>query len=120
MADSTRLSMNTAELLGQSSVKRWLEDYSRYWKNISDQNFKLTALARFCEFVGKMPDEMIADCLRDVEGGYKKIRGKRRRFYMEKIKEFEASIMEGNSRSWGNAVRSFFIHNGVAMSADSL
>lgn len=107
-------------LLEQQSVRKWFDDYHRYWKDETDRAFKLQVLASFCAFVGKPPDEIIADCFRDTGDGYKKIRGKRRKFYIAKIKEFESSLTDVNPRAWGNVVRSFFIHNGIAMSADPL
>ena len=113
--------MTTAEELAtQESVQRWHEYYRQHWGPPPDWDFKLQALARFADFVGKSPDQMIGECLREVEGGYKKIRAKKRRFYIQKIKEFEESIGGVQGRNWANAVRSFFIHNGVAMSTDIL
>jgi|GEM_PF-971839 hypothetical protein len=108
------------ELAGQESVQRWYNYYSQHWGAPPDWDFKLQALARFSQWIGKTPDQMIGECLREVEGGYKKIRVKKRRFYIAKIKEFEESIGGVQGRNWANAVRSFFIHNGVAMSADIL
>jgi hypothetical protein len=108
------------EIAQQGSVQTWYNYYCQHWGPPRDWDFKLKVLASFCEFVGKTPDELVSDCLRDVEGGFKKIRAKRRRFYIEKIKEFEQNIGGIQGRNWGNAVRSFFIHNGVAMSSDIL
>ena len=48
---------------------------------------------------------------------------KRRRTEMARIDEFEMLIAEGDQRAGreaGNAVRSFFIHNGVALTATPL
>jgi hypothetical protein len=53
---------------------------------------------------------MIEDCLRLVQEGQFKLKGKTRRRYVEQIEEFEGGI-EGRRR--GNVIRSFFIHNGV-------
>jgi len=108
------------DIAQQQAVQTWYNYYSQHWGPPKDWQFKLQALARFCQWVGKGPDELVADCLREVEGGFKRIRAKRRRFYMAKIKEFEEGIGGLQGRQWGNAVRSFFIHNGVAMSADIL
>ncbi len=51
-----------------------------------------------------------------------RIRLKRRRIVIEQIAEFEANALEETkdarkARDTGNVVRSFLIHNGVAMSA---
>lgn len=113
--------MATAEDIAQQrSVQSWYASYCEQWGVPPDWEFRLRALASFCEFVGRTPDELVSDCLKDVEGGMKRIRAKRRRFYIEKIADFERRIGGIQGRNWGNAVRSFFIHNGVAMSADVL
>lgn len=82
---------------------------------------RLQVLAEFCQRVEKNPDEMIDECLRDVEGG-KKIRVKGRRFYAEKIAEFEqqAEGGSGEKRQKANYVRSFLIHNGVLLQTSPL
>ncbi len=75
-------------------------------------------LEAFCRFAGRTPDELIAECSREVEGG-KRIRIKKRREYTEKIAEFQRSV-DGGPRDQtraGSIVRSFFIHNGIFMQA---
>lgn len=77
---------------------------------------RLETLERFCALVERDPDAIIAECAREVEGG-KRIRIKKRRFYSEKIEEFQASV-KGDTRAQtraGNMVRSFMIHNGIFM-----
>ncbi|HEV8694747.1 MAG TPA: hypothetical protein VGQ93_11295 [Lysobacter sp.] len=77
---------------------------------------RIEALAEFCSFVGQEPDAIIGECAREVEGG-KRIRIKKRRFYSEKIDEFQASV-DGDARTQtraGNVIRSFMIHNGIFM-----
>lgn len=105
------------EIEAYASVKAWREDYIRTWGS-SDPELpqRLRVLEGFCAFVGKDPDAMVSECLREVDEG-KRIRPKARRRYMDAIRDFEA---EQASRIAGNVVRSFFIHNGVAMSADVL
>jgi hypothetical protein len=95
-------------------VKVWLDDFEKSWGGGQDQSaVELPALEAFCEFVGKDPDAVIADLLTPVEGGYEKIRYKARHRYIQLISEFEATNPGG--RQAGNAVRSFLIHNGVAV-----
>ncbi len=103
---------------GYASVRAWREDYVRTW-GPTDQELpqRLRVLERFCAFVEKDPDAMIGECLREVDEG-KRIRAKARRRYMNAIRQFEEEQASG--RTAGNVVRSFFIHNGVAMSADVL
>ena len=82
---------------------------------------RLQVLAEFCARVEKEPDQIIDECLRDVDGG-KKIRVKGRRFYAEKIAEFEQQA-EGTSaekRQKANYIRSFLIHNGVLLQTSPL
>ena len=82
---------------------------------------RLQVLAEFCARIAKDPDQIIDECLRDVDGG-KKIRVKGRRFYAEQIAEFEQQA-EGNAgekRQKANYVRSFLIHNGVLLQTSPL
>ena len=98
-----------------ATVQAWLQGLHGQWgQEPQDMESRLEVLERFCRFVGKTPDEVIAECTREVESG-KRIRIKARRFYSEKIAEFQASV-GGDSRTqaqWGNSVRSFLIHNGI-------
>lgn len=104
------------DLASYASVQAWREDYVRHWgPNDPELPQKLEILEEFCSFVDKNPDAIVNECLREVEGG-RRIRLKVRRRYIEAIREFEAHHRLG--RTAGNVVRSFLIHNGVAMSAD--
>ena len=82
---------------------------------------RLQVLAEFCTRIAKDPDQIIDECLRDVEGG-KKIRVKGRRFYAEQIAEFEqqAAGSLGEKRQKANYIRSFLIHNGVLLQTSPL
>lgn len=104
------------DLTAYESVRVWLADHARHWGEEDPQATpKLGVLAEFCRRVGKDPDAMIDECLREADEGVR-IRLKARRRYIELIREFEATHERG--REAGNVVRSFFIHNGIAMSAD--
>jgi hypothetical protein len=94
-------------------VKLWLEDFEKSWGEGHDQSVEVSALEAFCEFVGKDPDAVVTELLKPVEGGYEKIRYKVRHQYIGLISEFEATNPGG--RQAGNAIRSFLIHNGVAV-----
>ena len=78
-------------------------------------------LAEFCAKLEKTPDQIIDECLRDVDGG-KKIRVKGRRYYAEQITEFEqqAAGGPGEKRQRANYIRSFLIHNGVLLQTSPL
>jgi len=83
---------------------------------------RVQVLTEFCSRVEKQPDEIIDDCLRDVDGGGKKIRAKGRRFYADKINEFERQSegTSGEKRQKANYIRSFLIHNGVLIQTSPL
>lgn len=96
-------------------VKVWLDDFEKSWGDATSEprSAELAVLSEFCEFVGKDPDAVVADLLNEVEGGYEKIRYKARHHYIGLIVQFEATHPAG--RQAGNVIRSFLIHNGVAV-----
>ena len=71
------------------TVQTWLEGVHEQ-SGVSPDNDaqRVAVLAEFCAFVEREPDQIIDECIRDVEGG-KKIRVKGRRLYAQKIQEFE-------------------------------
>jgi hypothetical protein len=97
--------MMTQDLTIYAAVQTWLSSAA-----LSDSKRSLDELSAFAELVERNPDEMIDECLKLVQGGQFKLRGKTRRNYVEKIDEFET---QRGGRNHGNAIRSFFIHNGV-------
>ena len=102
-----------------AAVQTWRQGLIEQWGEApADFEQRAATLERFCELVGRDPDDMIADCTREVESG-KRIRIKARREYSEKIAEFQKTA-GADARSQGragNTVRSFFIHNGIFMQA---
>jgi hypothetical protein len=107
------------DLADCAAVRQWIAGLTEQWGDApADMDARIGTLRAFCETVGKEPDEMIAECTREVEGG-KRIRIKGRRFYSEQIEEFQSKA-EGDQRARaraGNIIRSFFIHNGIFMQA---
>jgi hypothetical protein len=101
----------------EGSVKAWVRGLREQWgEEPVDMAPRIETLERFCAFVERGPDTIIEECSREVEGG-KRIRIKKRRFYSERIDEFQRSV-DGDARSQtraGNIVRSFMIHNGIFM-----
>ncbi len=100
------------------TVQTWRSGLSEQWGEEPDMTVRTSALERFCEFTGKDPDVLIAECTREVESG-KRIRIKARREFSEKIAGFQAAS-GGSAREQqklGNTIRSFFIHNGIFMQA---
>jgi len=106
-----------ARLEESVTVRSWVDGLREQWgEEPADMSARIETLAQFCRLVERHPDTIIAECVREVEGG-KRIRIKKRRFYSEMIDEFEASL-DGDARSQmraGNVVRSFMIHNGIFM-----
>jgi hypothetical protein len=106
-------------MAGQASVAAWLRAFRAHW-NVSQDDAetraKLETLARFCVFSDRQPDELVSSLFRQTPEG-PRIRLKRRREVMAMIQEFER---EHGGRTAGNTVRSFLIHNGVALSAPPL
>jgi hypothetical protein len=105
------------------SVQTWLQGVHEQSGVSAEADAKrVQVLAEFCARVEKQPDEIIDDCLRDVDGGGKKIRAKGRRFYADKINEFEqqADGTTGEKRQKANYIRSFLIHNGVLIQTSPL
>ena len=106
-------------LAGQETVGRWLRAYDAHWnvqQTDRETQAKLEVLGRFCDACGRQPDELVAWLFRPTPEG-PRIRLKRRREVMALIDSFEA---ENGGRAAGNTVRSFLIHNGVALSAPPL
>ena len=94
-----------SDLTSNASVKTWLRS-----AKIAEPSRHLRLLEEFAGLVERQPDEMIAECLKLVQEGQFKLRGKTRRQYVERIEEFEEAH---GGRSQGNVIRSFFIHNGI-------
>src|SRR2546421_10931678 len=114
--------MTLGEVSGYESVQHWLEAHGRHWNRAAeetDRKHRLDVLRRYCEFTGRDPNFLISNLFRETPEG-PRIRLKRRREEIAKIGEFEAMLGEGDprrARNDGNVVRSFFIHNGVALTA---
>jgi hypothetical protein len=104
------------------TVQAWLEGVHEQSGVSPDSDAqRIAILAEFCAFVDKEPGQVIDECIRDVEGG-KKIRVKGRRFYAQKVQEFEQQG-EGSpsqKRQKANYIRSFLIHNGVLLQTSPL
>lgn len=112
----------STNLKEDKTVQTWLTGVHEQ-SGVSPENDakRLQVLAEFCARIDKTPDQMIDECLREVEGG-KKIRVKGRRFYAEQIAEFEqqAEGGPGEKRQKANYIRSFLIHNGVLLQTSPL
>jgi hypothetical protein len=107
------------ELAAQETVRAWLLAHSSHWEVVhtdEETSMRLRVLLEFCEFSGRGPDEMVSWLFRETPEG-PRIRLKRRRIVMAEIEAFEK---ERGGRTSGNLVRSFLIHNGIALTATPL
>ena len=116
----------TVEEVGEyASVKHWLEAHSSRWNRTAaeaERRHKLELLLRYCNLAERDPDALVGNLFRETPTG-QKIWLKRRRAEMARIDEFERAVAEGDprrGRDAGNVIRSFFIHNGVALTATPL
>ncbi|MFN8618352.1 MAG: hypothetical protein U0837_14760 [Dehalococcoidia bacterium] len=100
------------------SVHRWMASRLGLWGRSSVTENLVETLAVFCNSLGLTPDEMIDDCLKPgKDREVFTLRTKARRKYIDEIDRFE---LASGSRDEANIVRSFFIHNGVAMNPSIL
>ncbi|MCC6266801.1 MAG: hypothetical protein IT300_04470 [Dehalococcoidia bacterium] len=106
------------EVRNSESTRRWFASLLDLWGPSAVREELLERLARFCVVVGKTPDEIIDECLRATTAGDTFVlRTRARKQFMEQIEHFEAQTA---SRDEANVVRSFFIHNGIAMNPSIL
>jgi hypothetical protein len=112
-----------ADLGEVPTVKHWLDAQAKHWNRAqgeAESRRKLDTLRAFCEVIQVDPDALVKGLFRPTPEG-PRIRLKRRREVIAQIEEFEAKARETadarRARDTGNVIRSFLIHNGVAMSA---
>jgi hypothetical protein len=111
--------MDTETIKSSESIRRWVSSRAAFWHSHSrprdrraEEEALIATLGEFCDLVGKGPDALIDACLEPAkEGQGLMLRIRARREMIEQIEGFEAE----KGRDAANVVRSFFIHNGVAM-----
>lgn len=114
--------MTIDEAAAYPSVRQWLQAHGEHWNQPAEEaerRRKLEVLVRYCEFAERDPDALVGHLFRETPTGTK-IWLKRRRAEMARIESFEAAFVPRDRRAGrqaGNVVRSFFIHNGVALTA---
>lgn len=112
------MTSETPSLEETRAVDQWQKSFAEFWRGGRLEADALPTLGRFIEFCGMSADEIIDDVLRSSGGGTQLVlRTSARRKYVDLIEEFEQR--EG-SRQTANYIRSFFIHNGVAMNPNIL
>ncbi|HJM76052.1 MAG TPA: hypothetical protein QGI71_09385 [Dehalococcoidia bacterium] len=108
------MTATTDTLRDSPAVRQWHESYQLFWRSGPPPDAALRSLERFVERCEQQPDEIVDEVLRPGPAGEGlMMRTRARRKYMQLIEEFEQH--EG-SRETANHVRSFMIHNGIAMS----
>ncbi len=106
------------DVRSNESTRRWFASLLDLWGPSGVRPGLGETLLNFCTIVGKSPDDIIDECLRAKSGGDTFVlRTRARKQFMEQIEQFEAKT---GSRDTANVVRSFFIHNGVAMNPSIL
>jgi hypothetical protein len=100
------------------SVAAWAQGLRDQWGGdpLAEEPEKLEALAAFCEFVGKNPDELLAHCfLRRKATGERFGSVKRREEVARQLREFRdrSGLEPMAARRLVNDVLSFLIHGGV-------
>jgi len=101
-------------------VRTWLEGLRKHWGGdpADDDPERLTMLEAFCRHVNRDPDQIIRETTM-LKDGERRVRVKGRKRYADLIDAWQAQ-QEGSrirKAKWGNAVRSFLIHNGVLLQA---
>ena len=102
------------------SVATWAQGLRQQWGGdpLAEDPEKLEALAAFCRFDGRDPDELLAFCfLRRKETGVRFASVKRREAVAEQVRAFRtASGLSGTEAGrLASNLLSFFIHNGIQM-----
>ncbi len=113
--------MDLAQPIEQyESVAMWAKGLREQWGGdpLAEEPEKLEALAAFCQFDGRDPDELIAFCfLRRKETGVRFASVKRREAVAEQLRAFRTAsgLSCTEARRLASNLLSFFIHNGVQM-----
>ena len=102
------------------SVAAWAQGLREQWGGdpLAEEPEKLAALAAFCEFDGRDPDELLAFCfLRRKDSGARFASVKRREAVAEQMRAFRSAsgLSRTDARRLTSNLLSFFIHNGIPM-----
>ena len=109
--------VNLGPIRDYASVGEWRKSVSKFWRATPPPDDWLETLEAFCRFAGTNPDAIIDEILSPAPTGEGLLlRTRARRKWVELIDEFEGYV----GREKANHVRSFVIHNGVAMNPSIL
>ena len=103
-----------------ASVATWAKGLREQWGGdpLAEDPEKLEALAAFCEFDGRDPDELLAFCfLRRKDTGVRFASVKRREAVAEQVRAYRraSGLLGTEARRLASNLLSFFIHNGIQM-----
>jgi hypothetical protein len=101
--------MNQDEFAAYPTVQKYISELADKGMNDTQRQERLAILAEFCQFVGRTPDQMVAE-LFDVETQ----KYRKRNFYSDQVRKFSTQVAGTWSAQTarGNIIRSFFIANG--------
>ena len=109
--------VNLGPIRDYASVGEWRKSVSKFWRATPPPDDWLETLEAFCRFAGTNPDAIIDEILSPAPTGEGLLlRTRARRKWVELIDEFEGYV----GREKANHIRSFVIHNGVAMNPSIL
>ena len=109
--------VNLGPIRDYASVDEWRKSVSKFWRATPPPDDWLETLEAFCRFAGTNPDAIIDEILSPAPTGEGLLlRTRARRKWVELIDEFEGYV----GREKANHIRSFVIHNGVAMNPSIL
>ena len=109
--------VNLGPIRDYASVGEWRKSVSKFWRATPPPDDWLETLEAFCRFAGTNPDAIIDEILSPAPTGEGLLlRTRARRKWVDLIDEFEGYV----GREKANHVRSFVIHNGVAMNPSVL
>jgi hypothetical protein len=116
----TEIVRKGSELRESEPVRKWISGLEKHYgpSDAEAEQARLQALSRFCAFIDATPEEIVERCFyRKKESGDLRISVKARRYFSERIDEFqnETDGSKFEKARAGNAIRSFLIHNGVLM-----
>ncbi len=105
------------QLDGFASVRRWLDSPGLSSAPACERAGLLDLLVGLCEFTGKEPDALVAECLRTTTSGDTAISAKGRRRAEENIEGYVGSLGLAGHEALvaANRLRGFLIHNGIFM-----
>jgi nitroreductase len=100
-----------------ATIREWRYGFANFWRAKSPGADALAVIEQFCRMAGTDPDTIIGEILApEPRGEGLRLRTRARRKWVDLVEKFETHV----GRTKANYVRSFLIHNGVAMNPSIL